>query len=111
MSNRIEIPTDTAQILLAKKISNKTSTVSIGDDGKLLPNGNENTKYKITIRKVEKAGERGSSGRAMKLKACKGLKGCDFAECSKDAFGKLPKNLEGLCSTNGQNTDKSNVNV
>jgi len=39
------------------------------------------------------------------LKACKGLKGCDFAECAKDAFGKLPNNLKGLCPVKEVNTN------
>lgn len=103
MPDRIEIPIDTAELLLARKKVNKTSTLSIGQDGKLVPNGNENTEYKVMIRKAGRAGERESSERAKKLKACKGLKGCDFAECAKVAFGKLPKNLEGLCSINGAN--------
>ena len=110
MSDKIEIPIDTAQLVLAKRKANKTSTVSIGEDGRLLPNGNENTEYKVMIRKAGRSGDRESSGRAKKLKACKGLKGCDFAECAKNAFGKLPKNLEGLCPINDQNISGSNVN-
>jgi hypothetical protein len=111
MSDRIEIPIDTAELLLARKKVNKTSALSIGEDGKLLPNGNENTEYKVMIRKAGRAGERESSSRAKKLKACKGLKGCDFAECAKSALGKLPKNLEGLCSISGPNTNASNIHV
>lgn len=97
MSDKREIPIDTAELILARKEANKISSVSINEDGRLVPNGNENARYRVAIRKVEKAGERESSGRAKKLKACKGLKGCDFAECAKDAFGKLPNNLKGLC--------------
>ena len=97
MSDRVEIPIDTAKLVLARKETNKVSTVSIGNDGILVPNGSEDAGYKVTIRKIVKAGERGTSYRANKLKACKGLKGCDFAECAKEVFGKLPKNLEGLC--------------
>lgn len=103
MSDRIEIPIDTAKLVLARKEANKTSTVSIGIDGSLVPNGSEDAKYKVTVRRIGKAGEKRFSGRANKLKACRGLKGCDFAECAKDAFGKLPRNLEGLCSTNEVN--------
>ena len=98
MSDRIEIPIDTARLVLARKDVNKVSTVSIGNDGRLVPNGSEDAEYKVTVRKIGRTKGRNSSGRAKKLKACKGLKGCDFAECAKDAFGKLPKNLEGLCS-------------
>ncbi len=97
MSDRIEIPIDTAQLALAKRRVNKVSTISVGKDGRLLPNGNENTEYRVVIRKAGRSGDREPSERARKLKACKGLKGCDFAKCAEDAFGKLPKNLEGLC--------------
>lgn len=116
MSDKREIPIDTAQLLLARKEANKTSSISIGEDGRLVPNGNKNALYKVAIRKVEKAGERKPSNRANKLKACKGLKGCDFAECAKGALGKLPKNLEGLCPTGESNAndpsiDKTNTDV
>lgn len=105
MSDKREIPIDTAELILARKEANKISSVSINEDGSLVPNGNENARYRVAIRKVEKAGERESSGRAKKLKACKGLKGCDFAECAKDAFGKLPNNLKGLCPVKEVNTN------
>lgn len=105
MSDKREIPIDTAQLLLARKEANKNSSLSIGEDGRIVPNGNDNALYRVAIRKVEKAGERKPSNRASKLKACKGLKGCDFAECAKDAFGKLPKNLEGLCPINEVNAN------
>ena len=105
MSDKREIPIDTAELILARKEANKISSVSINGEGRLVPNGNENARYRVAIRKVEKAGERESSGRAKKLKACKGLKGCDFAECAKDAFGKLPNNLKGLCPVKEVNTN------
>lgn len=105
MSGKRDIPIDTAELILARKEANKISSVSINEEGRLVPNGNENARYRVAIRKVEKAGERESSGRAKKLKACKGLKGCDFAECAKDAFGKLPNNLKGLCPIKEVNTN------
>lgn len=106
MSDRIEIPVDTAELVLARKNAGmRDSSVSIGSDGRLLPNGNENAEYKVMIRKIGKSrdGELSLSDRAMKLKDCKGLKGCDFAICAEKVFGKLPKNLKGACS--GKLTD------
>lgn len=101
MSHKIEIPIDTARLVLARKNSGmRDSSVSIGSDGSLVPNGNEDAEYKVTIRKTGKSGDRYIPERAMKLKACKGLKGCEFVKCSEKVFGKLPKHLEGLCSTN-----------
>jgi hypothetical protein len=111
MSDKREIPIDAAQLLLARKGANKVSSVSVSEDGRLVPNGHEDALYKIAIRKVDKAGERKPSNRVSKLKVCKGLKGCDFAECVKNAFGKLPKNLEGLCPTNEANADEENIHV
>lgn len=100
MSDRIEIPIDTAELVLARKNAGmRNSSVSIGSDGRLLPNGSENAEYKVTIRKTGKSGDRELSKGAAKLKDCKGLKGCSFATCAEKALGKLPKNLEGLCPT------------
>ena len=101
MSDRIEIPIARAKLILARKNAGmRDSSVSIGSDGRLLPNGNEDTEYRVTIRKTGKSEDRELSESAMKLKDCKGLKGCDFATCAERVFGKLPKNLEGLCPTN-----------
>jgi len=72
--------------------------VSIGKDGELLSNTDENIKYRLILRSPTRSGPSEPSERARNLKACKGLKGCEFAQCAKKAFGKLPKNLEGLCS-------------
>ena len=99
MSDRTEIPIDTAELILARKNAGmRESSVSIGSDGRLLPNGSEYAEYKVMIRKTGKSGDRALSERAMKLKDCKGLKGCDFALCAEKVFGKLPKNLKGVCS-------------
>jgi len=98
MSDRVEIPTDTAQLVLARKNAGmKRSSVSIGRDGELLPNGNENTEYTVTVRPK---GSNELSPKATTLKTCKGLKGCEFAKCAEKVFGKLPKNLQGLCPIN-----------
>lgn len=97
MSDKVEIPIDTAQLVLARKNAGmKRSSVSIGRDGELLPNGNDNAEYTVTVR------PKGSSELSLKaadLKTCRGLKGCEFAKCAEKVFGKLPKNLQGLCPT------------
>lgn len=98
MSDRVEIPIDTAKLVLARKNAGmRDSSVSIGSDGKLLPNGNENTEYKVSIRKTSKSEDRKLPIKAMKLKDCKGLKGCEFAHCAEKVFGKLPKHFAGIC--------------
>jgi len=98
MSNKIEIPIDTAQLVLARKnVGMRRSSVSVGRDGELLPNGNENTEYTVIIRSK---GSNKPSPKAASLKSCKGLKGCEFAKCAEKVFGRLPKNLQGLCPTN-----------
>lgn len=105
MSDKVEIPIDTAQLVLARKNAGmRRSSVSVGRDGELLPNGNENTEYTVTVR--SNRSNRSSKGynepslKATNLKSCKGLKGCEFAKCAEKVFGKLPKNLQGLCPTN-----------
>ena len=54
----------------------------------------------IQIRKMGRGGPRTTSGPARALLACKGKKGCDFAECAREAFkGKLSPTLEVACPT------------
>lgn len=78
--------------------------VSIDKNGGLLSNGDidrKDVKYRLVLRSPTRSGPTEQSSRARDLKACKGLKGCEFAECAEKAFGKLPKhleNLKGLCS-------------
>jgi hypothetical protein len=71
--------------------------VSVGKDGQALRNGDPNAEYKLVLRTPTNGGAR--SPKALSLKACKGLKGCEFAGCAEKALGTLPKNLRGLCST------------
>jgi hypothetical protein len=105
MSDKIEIPIDTAQLVLARKNAGmRKSSVSIGRDGELLPNGNENTEYTVIVRSNRSnrssKGSNEPSPKAVNLKSCKGLKGCEFAKCAEKALGKLPRHLQGLCPTN-----------
>jgi hypothetical protein len=98
MSDRVEVPIDTAKLVLARKNAGmRRSSVSIGKDGELLPSGNENTEYTVIVRPK---GSNELSLKATTLKTCKGLKGCQFAKCAEKVFGKLPRNLQGLCPTN-----------
>jgi len=89
------------ELALLRKGSGGVEAVSVGTDGQVLSNGDPGTKYRLVLRSPTRSGPAEQSQRARDLKACKGLKGCEFAECAKKAFGKLPKNLEhfeGLCS-------------
>lgn len=97
MSYKEDPPIDALELALLRKGSGGVEAVSIGKDGKALSNGDKDTKYRLVIRSPTRSGPKEQSGRAKNLKACKGLKGCDFAKCAEEAFGKLPKNLKGLC--------------
>lgn len=102
MSDRVEIPIDAAQLVLARKDAGmRKSSVFIGDDGNILPKSSVHNKdvYTVIVRPSKREGPKEPSERALKLKSCKGLKGCQFAKCAEEAFGRLPKNLQGLCST------------
>lgn len=106
MSGKVEIPIDTAKLVLARKNAGmRKSSVSIGMNGELLPNGNENTEYTVIIRPKSSR----SSTKAKNLKSCKGLKGCEFARCAENVFGKLPKNLQRLCPTNFTGSSKERI--
>jgi hypothetical protein len=92
------------ELALLRKGTGGIEAVSVGADGQALSNGDiDNIKYRLVLRSPTRSGPKEQSSRARDLKACKGLKGCEFAGCAEKAFGKLPKNLErlkGLCSVN-----------
>lgn len=104
MSNRVEVPIDTAKLVLERRnIGMVNPSIEIDGDANIVPRGPDNNRdgYTIMVRKSTNSGDRPRN--AKDLKACKGLKGCEFAQCAKEVFGKLPRNLrhlEGLCSTN-----------
>lgn len=98
MSNKVEIPVSTVDLILARKDINANPSIEIDSAGNIVPRGpNNGADYTVMIRKATNSGN--IPRKAKDLKACKDLKGCAFAECAKEVFGKLPKNLEGLCST------------
>jgi len=100
MSKKEDAPIDAVELALLRKGSGGTEAVSVGADGYAVSNGDkENTKYRLILRSPTRSGPKEQSQRARDLKACKGLKGCEFAECAQKAFGKLPDNLKNLCST------------
>jgi hypothetical protein len=105
MSNKVEVPIDATMLVLARKDAGmRKSSVFIGKDGRILPKGsipkNKNEDiYTVIVRPSKREGPKEPSKRASKLKSCKGLRGCRFAKCAENALGKLPKNLQGLCST------------
>lgn len=103
MSNKVEIPVDTAKLVIARKDAGmKKSSIFIGKDGRILPKGSvqdaRDDIYTVIVRPSKRQGPKEPSKRAVKLKSCKGLRGCKFAKCAEEALGKLPKNLQGLCS-------------
>ncbi len=100
MSDKEDPPIDAVELALMRKGTGGVEAVSLGKDGQVLSNGDKDTKYRLVIRSPTRSGPKEQSGRAKNLKACKGLKGCEFAKCAEEAFGKLPKNLKGLCPIN-----------
>jgi len=98
LDNQVSI--DATELALLRKGTGGVEAVSIGKDGELLSNGDPDTRYRLVLRSPTRSGPTEPSSRARNLKACKGLKGCEFAQCAEKAFGKLSKNLENLCSTN-----------
>lgn len=99
---------DAVELALLRKGSGGNEAVSIGEDGRPLSNGDsdkKDVKYRLILRSPTRSGPSEQSSRAKGLKACKGLKGCEFAQCAEKAFGKLPRHLEqlkGSCSINGK---------
>lgn len=102
MSNKVVIPTDTASLVIARKeAGNIKSSISVGKDGHIIPKSNKDSlsDYTVIVRSSKREGPRETSRTAVKLKACKGKKGCEFAKCVEDAFGKIPRNFQRLCPT------------
>jgi len=111
MSDKEDPPIDALELALLRKGTGGVEAVSIGKDGQVLSNGDKDTKYRLVIRSPTRSGPKEQSERAKNLKACKGLKGCEFAKCAEEAFGKLPKNLKGLCSTGVPNNHGSDTHI
>ena len=107
MSNRVEVPIDTAKLILERRnVGMINPSIEIDGDANIVPrgsgpgSGNNRDGYTVMVRKSTNSGDRPRNAKS--LSACKGLKGCEFAECAKNVFGKLPRNLkhlEGTCST------------
>jgi hypothetical protein len=98
MSKKV-IDIDAVELALLRKGTGGVEAVSIDENGEAVSSGDSETKYRLVLRSPTRGGEKAQSSRARDLKACKGLRGCEFAECAEKAFGTLPKNLKGLCST------------
>lgn len=98
---RVALPQDKAELVLARKeVGMRRSNIGIGRDGNIVTEADgERAEYKVIVRKAGRSGEPAMSSRAKKLSSCKGLKGCEFAECALEAMGKLPENLLKSCPT------------
>lgn len=104
MSERIVIPTDATSLVLARKDANMIKpSVEIDDSGNVVPRGNGiNT---VIVRKSTNSGNIPKN--AKNLRACKGLTGCEFVECSRQVFGKVPSNHRKTCPTLKDNKETS----
>lgn len=97
------IPIDTAELVLARKRAGmRKSAVDIDENAKVMPrsdnlNSDILKTYTVVVRKSGRAGPSEISSRAKALKACKGLKKCEFVRCVKDALGNVPENLQKAC--------------
>jgi hypothetical protein len=108
MSDRIALPQDKGELVIARKI-NGMKNPSIEIRGKdIVPranksrdssNGGTDSEYTLVARKSTRSGPPEMSSRAVSLKKCKGLSGCEFVGCVKEAFGKIPPNLRKACPT------------
>jgi hypothetical protein len=97
MSDRIVVPTDAARIVLARKAVNMVKpSVEIDYFGNVIPRGN-GAEYTVIVRKSTNSGI--APRNARKLSVCKGLKGCEFVECSREVFGNVPRNHRKTCPT------------
>ncbi len=100
--SKVEIPIDKAELVLARKnAGNVNPSIEIDNSGRIIPRSSDSSSsssdlHTVMVRKAKNDGDRPKNAKF--LKDCKGLKGCEFAKCAEKVFGKLPKNLIGLCS-------------
>lgn len=113
MSERIALPQDKGELVIARKIlgMKNPSIEVIGRD--IVPRRNKSrdginveSEYTLMARKATRVSSPGNIIRENKLKACKGLSGCEFVGCVKEAFGKIPPNLEKACPILTENLNK-----
>lgn len=119
---KVSIPIDKADLVLARRNAGMNNpSVEMNTDGVIIPRSSNKeyssdssdsstsklSDYTVMIRKANNSGN--LPGKAEGLKACKGKKGCEFAKCAEEVFGRLPARLQKLkdkCPTNlglGQN--------
>lgn len=94
-----EVPIDKTDLVLARKNSGMNNpSLEIDAYGNIVPRNSSNkdskSDYTVTVRKANNSGD--IPGKAKSLKACKGLKGCEFATCAEEVFGRLPVRLQKL---------------
>lgn len=104
MLDRIEIPIDAAKLVLARKDANMVNpSIEVDGLGNIVPRGN-GAEYTVIVRKATNSGNRPRN--AKNLRACKGLSGCEFVQCSQKVFGSVPLNLRKACPTLDIDIDK-----
>jgi len=102
---RASLPADAASVALEKRglgmarkvvpVAGSTSEIVAKSKPKFAKTG----PVQIQVRKMGRGGPTETSSRARALKACKGKRGCEFAECVKAALGRLPYSLRVACPT------------
>lgn len=104
MSDRIALPMDKGELVIARKIAgNIKPSIEVDENNDIIPRSNKSrdgirkSEYTLMARKSTRAGPSEMSSRARMLKTCKGLSGCEFVGCVKEAFGKIPPNLRKAC--------------
>lgn len=121
MSDRRVLLQDKGELVIArKKAGNINSSIEIDENNDIVPRANKSRNSDISgssgditlvARKSTRAWTPGNIERASKLRACKGLSGCDFVGCVKNAFGKIPPNLRKACPTLIENKLDSKLSI
>lgn len=107
MSDRRTLLQDKGELVIArKKAGNINPSIEVDENNNIIPRSNKSrdglgssSEYTLVARKSTRSGLPEMSSRAVNLKKCKGLSGCEFVECAKSAFGKIPLNLRKACPT------------
>lgn len=105
----LHLPTDATQIAAAKhRLGMKSTVVGAGSNIEVyVKRGPAGTHYhgkpELVYRPATNPALPASkqSSRRRKLAACKNKRGCDFANCAKEALGHIPTNLAKACGPTG----------
>ncbi len=100
VKEKVSLPVSATELVLARKRHNMRNTsILIDGNSNIIPRSDTSDilgdTYTVIVKRHDKYDNLSSTAKS--LKECGGKKGCEFTECAKNVFGKLPPNLQKAC--------------